>query len=591
MIGDGVIPSNEGRGYVLRRLLRRAARHGRLIGIRDVFLSDIADVVAGENISEYPELTEKLSYIKKVISLEEERFSKTIDAGLTMLSSLTENAISEGKDKIDGREVFKLYDTFGFPIDLTREIAAEKGLSVDEDVFAELMKQQKERARAARTSVSGWSTVSQSLIHDFAPTVFLGYDRNITEARIIGLIADDMLVDSVNEGDFTMICDKTVFYGEGGGQVGDSGTAGVNETIAQILDTKKSDGVYMHLCTLSDGCLSVGDTVTLTIDSDRRDAIRRNHSACHLLQAALRTVLGTHVEQAGSYVDDTRLRFDFTHFEGLSAEQLAETEALVNRWIMAAAPIRTEITDIETAKKSGAMALFGEKYGSSVRVVSMGDFSKELCGGTHLDNTAKAGMMKIISESSVAAGVRRIEATTGYGVLNLLAEKEALLADTAKELHAGSTVDLVKKASQLQTELKEFKREIESLNAKLAAQQSDVIRASAKDLNGLHVITYVLRDAAPDMPRSICDELKSSDDAVVAVLANIAGGRLTFAACCGKKAVAAGAHAGNLLKQVSIVCGGNGGGRPDSASSGGKNPAALEEALAKVPEFLSAMLK
>ena len=605
MICDGVVPSNEGRGYVLRRLLRRAARHGRLIGIKGVFLSGIADVVARENLSEYPELTEKLDYIKKVISIEEERFAATIDAGLNMLAALTEKAVErlkrlpeiadrmsvEALKMVDGKEVFRLYDTFGFPIDLTREIVAEKGLTVDEDTFDKLMKEQRTRARAARANISGWSEASKTLIHNFAKTGFVGYDAYDCEAKVIGLIADDMSVESVNEGEFTMICDRTVFYGEGGGQVGDSGTAQIGDTVFDITDTKKDDGVYLHFCSLSDGSVKVGDTVTLTLDRERRDAIKRNHSACHMLQAALRAVLGVHVGQAGSYVDENRLRFDFTHYEAMSKEQLEMTEALVNRHIFAAEPVVTEVTDVETAKKSGAMALFGEKYGDMVRIVTMGDFSKELCGGTHLKNTAEAGMMKIISESSVAAGVRRIEATTGYGILKLLDEKEQLIGETAKELKAGNHAEIAKKASQLQTELKASKRENEELSAKIAAAQTDRIKESAVDVNGLKVMTYTLKDAAPDMPRAICDEIKASDDDAVAVIALAAGGKLTFAACCGKNAVAHGAHAGNILKAVSAVTGGGGGGRPDSASSGGKDVSKLPEALAGVAETVRKMYR
>ena len=591
LICDGVIPSNEGRGYVLRRLLRRAARHGRMLGISGTFLADICAVVARENESEYPELTEKLAYIQKVISMEEERFAATIDAGLSILSNMIRKSLEEGKNTLTGDDVFRLYDTYGFPIDLTREIAGEQKLQIDEKAFQNLMKAQKERARAARANISGWSDASKSLLADFAKTEFIGYNNNDCEATVIGILADDMSVSEVTEGEFTLITDRTVFYGEGGGQVGDVGVIYDNDTMITVTDTKKVDGVYIHICSLVSGDVKVGDKVRLEIDIPRRQAIRRNHSACHLLQAALRQVLGNHVEQAGSYVDNSRVRFDFSHFAALTDAELKQVEFLVNQHILLGEPIVTMETDMETAKKEGAMALFGEKYGSTVRMVKMGNFSTELCGGTHLDNTGKAGLFKIISESSVAAGVRRIEGTTGLGVLALLAEKDNLLISTAKELKAGNTADLPQKAAQLQNEMKAQKHEIETLGAKLAAGQTDAIRAKSVDVNGLNVITYTLKDVASDMPRTICDDLKASDDNVVAVLALVSNGKLTFSACCGKTAVARGAHAGNLLKQVSQICGGGGGGRPDSASSGGKDLMKLDEALGQVQTILLSMLK
>jgi len=591
LICDGVNPSNEGRGYVLRRLLRRAARHGRMLGISGTFLADICAVVAKENISEYPELTEKLAYIQKIISIEEKRFAATIDAGLSILSNMIRKALENGESMLNGDDIFRLYDTYGFPIDLTREIAGEQSLKLDETSFKNLMKAQKDRARGARGNISGWSDASKSLLGGFAKTDFIGYDNNVCEAKVLGILAEDVSVDEITEGYFTLITDKTVFYGEGGGQVGDIGVIYDNETMVTVTDTKKVDGVYLHLCTLVSGDVKVGDTVRLEIDIPRRQAIRRNHSACHLLQAALRQVLGNHVEQAGSYVDHQRLRFDFSHYAALTADELRKVEFLVNQHILLGEPIVSVETDMETAKKEGAMALFGEKYGSTVRMVKMGNFSTELCGGTHIDNTAKAGLFKIISESSVASGVRRIEGTTGLGVLALLAEKDALIATTAKELKTGNVTELPQKAAQLQSEIKAQKHEIEALGAKLAAGQLDAIRTKAVDVNGLHVIAYALADVASDMPRTICDELKASDDDVVAVLALTANGKLTFAACCGKTAVARGAHAGNLLKQVSAICGGGGGGRPDSASSGGKDVTKLSEALSAVPTILVSMLK
>ncbi len=591
MICDGVVPSNEGRGYVLRRLLRRAARHGRMLGISGLFLAELCDVVARENVSEYSELTEKLAYIKKVISMEEERFAATIDAGLALLSNLMRKAVEEGRNTLSGEDVFRLYDTFGFPIDLTREIASDKKMAIDEESFKNLMKTQRERARAARANISGWSDASKSLLTDFARTEFVGYDNDACDARVLGIIADDMSIDEITEGEFTLITDKTVFYGEGGGQVGDTGIIYDHDTVITVTDTKKLDGVYLHLCTLAVGDVKVGDNVRLEIDASRRQAIRRNHSVCHLLQAALRQVLGVHVEQAGSYVDDERLRFDFTHFSAVTEKELVETELLVNRHILFGSPIETIETDVETARASGAMALFDDKYGNTVRMVKMGNFSTELCGGTHLDNTGKAGLFKIISESSVAAGVRRIEGVTGFGVLQLLGEKDMLLHAVAKELKAPVINELPQKVTALQNELKTAKSEIEELGAKLASGQIEGIRAGAVSVNGLSVMTYTLKNASNDMPRNICDEIKAKDDNAVAVIALVNGEKLTFAACCGKNAVAHGAHAGNILKAVSAITGGGGGGRPDSASSGGKDISKLDEALAEVKALVEKMYK
>ncbi len=591
LICDGVVPSNEGRGYVLRRLLRRAARHGRMLGISGTFLSDISEMVAKENYSEYPELTEKLAYIKKVISMEEERFAATIDAGLSILSNMMRKATADGLRNLSSEDVFRLYDTYGFPFDLTKEIAQEQQLEINEDEFKALMKVQKERARAARANISGWSDASKNLISGFAATEFVGYGSDVCEAKVLGIVGEENLLDEITEGDFTLITEKTVFYGEGGGQVGDTGVIYDNDTIINVTDTKKVDGVYLHICTLASGDVKVGDTVKLEINRHRRESIKRNHSAAHLLQAALRQVLGNHVEQAGSYVDESRVRFDFSHFAPLTDKELKSVETLVNFHILIADEIATVETDIETAKKNGAMALFGEKYGSTVRMVKMGNFSTELCGGTHMDNTGKLGLFKIISESSVAAGVRRIEGTTGMGVLELISEKDNLIGETAKELKVGNPHDLPKKAAQLQNELKVAKSEIESLNSKLAAGQTDAVKAGMKTVNGINLIVHTMRDAATDMPRSICDELKASDDNVVAVIALLNDGKLTFSACCGKNAVAKGAHAGMILKNVSAICNGGGGGRPDSASSGGKDITKLDEALKAVEGILLSQLK
>ena len=591
MVCDGVVPSNEGRGYVLRRLLRRAARHGRMLGIKGNFLADVAAVVARENYSEYPELTEKLEYISKVISIEESRFAATIDSGLAILGGLIEKAKSEGIGTLPGDEVFRLYDTFGFPIDLTREIAAEAGLALDEETFNALMKEQKTRAREARANISGWSDASKGLLEGFDATEFVGYTADACEAKVVAIIADEVSLESVNEGEFSIILDKTVFYGEGGGQVGDSGKITLGDTVIKVLDTKKTDGVYVHIAQIENGSVSVGDTVKAEIDTDRRNAIRRNHSACHLLQAALREVLGAHVEQAGSYVDEGRLRFDFSHFEAVNAEQLAKVEALVNAHILAGVCVDTVETDIESAKKAGAMALFGEKYGAKVRMVKMGDFSTELCGGTHIDNTAKAGLFKIISESSVAAGVRRIEATTGLGVLDLLAGKDELIAETAKEMKLANSADLAKRASQLQSELKGAKSEIEALEGKIASYEFGETEKSAVDVNGISVIAARLDGVSVDSARTICDKVRDKNPASVTLLALSANDRLNFVCVCGAEAVKRGANAGKIVKEIATICGGGGGGRPDSATAGAKDLSKVGDALAAVVSVVGNYVK
>jgi len=591
MISDGVIPSNEGRGYVLRRILRRAARHGKLLGISREFLTEVCDVVIAENVAGYPELGEKAAYIKKVMSVEEDRFNATIDAGLSILSDIIRGTIAEGADTISGEEVFKLYDTFGFPIDLTREIAEESKLQIDENTFKELMQAQKVRAREARANISGWSDASKSLLSELPQTQFTGYTDMRTEAKVLAILSEDESVESISEGECTIVLDKTPFYGEGGGQIGDTGTIYKSGALLTVYDTKKSDGVYIHLCTVANGEIKVGDTVIADIDDSRRTAIMRNHSACHLLQAALRTVLGTHVEQAGSYVDNQRVRFDFTHFQALTADELAKVEALVNANILVGNSINTVVTDIESAKKAGAMALFGEKYGSEVRMVKMGDFSTELCGGTHCDNTAKIGLFKIVSEASVAAGVRRIEGVTGAGVLGLIAEKDALIADTAKTLKANNVADMAARASALQAEITRQKHEIEALNQKMALMKLDTLVASAKEVGSVKLIASDLGDSGIDSARALCDSIKDKYADTVAVFAVHDDAKLNFVAAAGSAAVKAGAHAGKLVGAVSAVTGGKGGGRPDSATSGGKDIAKVADALAAAESVLAGMLK
>ncbi len=591
MISDGVIPSNEGRGYVLRRILRRACRHGKLLGINRSFLPELCEIAIGESDRAYPELDEKRGYILKVIAMEEERFDATVDAGLSILSGMIEDAKKAGEKQLSGEDVFRLYDTFGFPIDLTREIAGEAGLALDDAKFDELMKAQKVRAREARANISGWSNATGSLIKGLDKTVFTGYEKLEDEGRVLAILADGMNADEISEGECSVILDRTPFYGEGGGQVGDTGTLTVGKTVLNVTDTKKSDGVYIHLCTVANGILKKGDTVTAAVDAHRRMAIMRNHSACHLLQSALRRVLGSHVEQAGSYVSDTVCRFDFTHFAAMTPDELAQVEALVNADIFAAQPGSMTEMPIDEAKKLGAMALFGEKYGKTVRVVRMGEHSIELCGGTHLDNTAKIGMFKILSEASVAAGVRRIEAVTGEGILTLLAEKDTLLRGAAKALKAQKVADIPQRAAQVLSELSAAKKEIDGLNAKLAGSKLDSLLAGAVPVGAVRLVTADLGEIAPDALRSLGDEIKAREDDAVAVLAMRKPDGVQLLAVAGKAAVAAGAHAGKLVGAIAAAVGGKGGGRPDSAMAGGKDTDKTADALAAAKDILAGMLK
>lgn len=586
MICDGVTPSNEGRGYVLRRILRRAARHGKLLSIDHPFLTELCDVVIGENIDAYPELTDKQDYIKKVIEIEEQRFDSTIDAGLSILSDLVRAAVKTESQTISGEDVFKLYDTFGFPIDLTREIAEEHKLAIDENTFNELMQAQKKRARAARSNISGWSEASKTLLSDLPKTEFTGYTDYRCEATVKAILVDNESVDAVSEGDCTVILDRTCFYGEGGGQVGDSGTIYKDGTMLSVYDTKKTDGVYLHLCTVAEGVLRVGDTIMADISDVRRDAIRRNHSCCHLLQAALRAVLGSHVEQAGSYVDEYGFRFDFAHFAAVTKEELKRVETLVNANILVGNPIVTVETDMETAKAAGAMALFGEKYGDKVRMVSMGNFSTELCGGTHMDNTARIGLFKITSESSVAAGVRRIEGVTGMGVLKLMEDKQDLINETAMALKVNNVNDIAVKAAQNVAELKAANAEIGRLTDKLSGSLADELLSSAETVNGLRVILARKDGMAADAARNLTDTLRDKAADVVVAIAIVNGEKLNFVASCGVDAIKKGANAGTLVREAAAVTGGKGGGRPDSAMAGGKDVSAVSTALDKVRTIL-----
>ena len=587
MICDGIIPSNEGRGYVLRRIIRRAARHSKLLGINHAFLSELCDVVIEDNCGAYPELSEKKDYIKKVIGMEEERFDATIDAGLSILSNLVRDAVKDGSHKISGEDVFKLYDTFGFPIDLTREIALENHIDIDEETFEKFMKLQKERARNARANLSGWSNASKTLLSALPKTEFTGYDAFETDgAKVLAIIDGDDSLDSISEGEFSLVLDKTPFYAESGGQVGDVGIITGGDAAVTVLDTKKTDGVYIHFCRMVNGTLKKGDTVRAEINETKRVATMRNHSAAHLLQAALRTVLGKHVEQAGSYVDEHHVRFDFTHFAAVTPEELRAVESLVNSYILLGEPVTTTLSDIESAKKMGAMALFGEKYGDVVRVVKMGEFSTELCGGTHVDNTAKLGLFKITSESSVAAGVRRIEGVTGIGVLSLLGEQDKLIKEAAEVLKAPNAEDLVQRAKQLTEELRSVRRELDTASEKLAASKVTSLVESAEKVGNVRLICAKV-EMKPDAMRALTDKFKAEYADVVCVLASVNDGKVNFAVSCGKDAVAGGANAGKIVKQISTLCGGGGGGRPDSASAGGKDASKLDEALAQVKTLLA----
>ncbi|MBP5270264.1 MAG: alanine--tRNA ligase, partial [Clostridia bacterium] len=526
----------------------------------------------------------------KIISVEEEKFDATIDSGLDKLNDMLA-AVPAGAS-LPGDDAFRLYDTYGFPPDLTREIAAERGVAIDEDRFAELMREQRERARAARGNVGGWSKDSKNMISGLQATEFTGYREYSSGARVLAIFVDGAPADAVTEGDFTLVLDRTPFYGEGGGQVGDTGVIEANGCRIAVTDTKKTDGIYLHECTLESGRIAVGDEVTASVDRERRDAIRRNHSSLHLLQAALREVLGTHVEQAGSYVDEFRGRFDFSHFQAMTKEEIAKVESIINSHILAGETVSTVETDIESAKKLGAMMLFGEKYGKTVRVVTMGDrFSVEFCGGTHVDNTAKIGLCRITGESSVASGVRRIEVVTGLGVLRLLEEREVLISETASALKAANPADTAKKAAALQTELAGMKKEIESLNSKIARSKLGGLMDGAVSVGCVKLATAALEGIDPDTARSVCDGIRSKDPSAVVVLALTSGDRLNFLASAGADAVKAGVHAGKLVSAVAAVTGGKGGGRPDSAMAGGRDASRTAEALAAAEETVKGQLR
>ena len=586
MASDGILPSNEGRGYVMRRLLRRAARHGRMLGIDHPFLTDLVDTVIISSEVGYPELREHESYIKKVIGTEEERFYKTIDSGMNILNGMIQHLHETHKKILSGLDVFKLNDTFGFPLDLTKEIAAEAGLGIDEAAFHVEMTRQRERARAERLAkdISGWS---EDLFGELnaEPTEFDGYDVLKETAKVLALSDGEELNDAVSTDyeereNVLVVLDRTPFYAEMGGQVADHGylTSGTaNLKVNQVKKTPK--GFYVHTCTLLDGTIRVGDTVTAAVDEQRRASICRNHTATHLMQKALREVLGEHVHQAGSYQDDKITRFDFTHFNAVTPEELVEVEKRVNEKIFAALPVTIQNLPIEEAKKMGAMALFGEKYGKVVRVVDAGGWSVEFCGGTHVKNTAQIGCFKILSEASVAAGIRRIEATTGYGVLNLLDDRTAELANTAVALKANNMKDVVARAQAVTAELKEVNKQLEIAKAKLASSQIDGLFQNAVEVDGVRIVTVYLNGTTPDTLRSMMDKLRDKEPNAVGALIGTDGSKTTLAVGVGKNALARGLKAGALVKQIAAIAGGNGGGKPDFAMAGIRDTSKIDDAL------------
>ena len=586
MASDGILPSNEGRGYVMRRLLRRAARHGRMLGIDHPFLTDLVDTVIISSEVGYPELREHESYIKKVIGTEEERFYKTIDSGMNILNGMIQHLHETHKKILSGLDVFKLNDTFGFPLDLTKEIAAEAGLGIDEAAFHVEMTRQRERARAERLAkdLSGWS---EDLFGELnaEPTEFDGYDVLKETAKVLALSDGEELNDAVSTDyeereNVLVVLDRTPFYAEMGGQVADHGylTSGTaNLKVNQVKKTPK--GFYVHTCTLLDGTIRVGDTVTAAVDEQRRASICRNHTATHLMQKALREVLGEHVHQAGSYQDDKITRFDFTHFNAVTPEELVEVEKRVNEKIFAALPVTIQNLPIEEAKKMGAMALFGEKYGKVVRVVDAGGWSVEFCGGTHVKNTAQIGCFKILSEASVAAGIRRIEATTGYGVLNLLDDRTAELANTAVALKANNMKDVAARAQAVTAELKEANKQLEIAKAKLASSQIDGLFQNAVEVDGVRIVTVYLNGTTPDTLRSMMDKLRDKEPNAVGALIGTDGSKTTLAVGVGKNALARGLKAGALVKQIAAIAGGNGGGKPDFAMAGIRDTSKIDDAL------------
>ena len=588
MICDGVLPSNEGRGYVLRRLLRRAARHGKLLGVNEPFLYKVIDTVIHENECQYPELREKQDYITKVVKTEEENFARTIDAGMKIFGELLAEHKAKGESTFSGADAFKLYDTYGFPIDLTIEMCEDEGMSVDQDEFKKLMEEQRVRARKAREALGdlGWAGI------EFGKTIpdtkFVGYDSTVTQAKVLAIVADGEFREEITAGtEAILVLDQTNMYAEMGGQVADHGSIEGPEGRFAVNNVQKNKGgKYMHYGVLKSGSLKLGDEATVSVCTVRRAAVARAHSATHLLQRALRDVLGDHVHQAGSLVEPDFLRFDFTHFSAVTPEQLRQVEDMVNEAILTGYDVDVREMPIAEAKNCGATALFGEKYGDIVRVVNMGGYSIELCGGTHLNNTAKAGAFHIVSEGSVASGVRRIEATTGLETVKALHKSIESLENVAALFKANSS-DVLNRVEQQAAELKEAKRQIEQFKAKESAGGADSMLKNARDVGGLHVVTAKLDGGDANALRQLGDVLRDKDPSVVAVVAAVNGEKITFQCVCGKEAVAKGVRAGDIIRSITAIAGGKGGGKPDSAMGGGNDLSKLNEALAAVESLVA----
>ena len=591
MISDGILPSNEGRGYVLRRLLRRAARHGKLLGVNEPFLYQVVDMVVHENECQYPELREKQAYITRVIRNEEENFAKTIDAGMHIFSDLLAEHKAKGERVFSGADAFKLYDTYGFPIDLTREMVQEQDMTVDEDAFQNLMEQQRVRARKAREALGDLAWAGVDLGLDPTPTQFTGHDHTVDQGTILAIVCDGEVCSEIDEGkQGVLVLDCTPFYAEMGGQVADHGVIETDGALFQVTDVQKDKaGKFLHHGVMHSGHLQVEQTVTARIDTDRRKAIMRAHSATHLLQAALREVLGDHVHQAGSLVEPDRLRFDLTHFSAITPEELERVNEIVGDWILDGMDVTVSEMSMAQAKASGATALFSEKYGDVVRVVNMGGKSIELCGGTHVDNTAKIGPFRITGESSVASGVRRVEAITGKAYLREMEAVNRRMYAAAEVLHA-KPADLIAKAKGFTAELKEARQNVERMKEKILHSDVDRFLYASKNIGGIKVITTTRTDLDAGDLRKLGDFLRDKDPDTVAVLATATESKVTFVAVCGKNAVAKGIRAGDLVRAVSAVTGGKGGGKPDSAMGGGSEVLKIDDALAVVDDFVAEKL-
>ena len=587
MIADGIIPSNEGRGYVLRRLIRRAARHGKILGIEGKFLVELSNRVIEVSGEAYPELVEKKDYIQKIISVEEEKFASTIDQGTSIILEYVEELKKENKTVLEGEKVFKLYDTFGFPLELTEEILAEAGCTADVDGFNVNMKKQKEMARAGRKSTEEEAWKEAEAAVNVPETVFTGYTETEDEAKVLAIYIDGKEAQTAETYQNAVVyLDKTPFYAEGGGQASDNGIMSTDKCCAKVTAVEKSQGIFAHKVLIEGGSLSKGDTVSCGVNVFKRNATARNHTATHLLQKALREVVGAHVEQAGSSVNENTLRFDFTHFEGVTPEQLAQVELLVNERITEFLPVTTAETSMKEAQEMGAMALFGEKYGDKVRVVNCGDFSIELCGGTHVANTGQIGVFKIVSEAGVASGVRRIEAVTGTGVLLKAMEAEETVKQIAENLKSNPAA-VVQKSASIVEELKDTKKELEDFKKAAMGSEVDDMVKEAKDIGGVKLVTKEFKDYNINDLRNLSDDIKAQHKGIVMVFATVNGPKVTFLVSITDDLLAKGLHAGNMIKQIAAACGGGGGGKADMAQAGAKDPTKISAAFKVAEELLS----